>query len=510
MSNTESNKRIAKNTLFLYVRMILLMVVSLYASRVVLDKLGIEDFGIYNVVAGFVLMLGFFSSSLSNVTQRFLNIELGRNDIVRARQIFNQHLILYIGIIILVLIIAETIGLYFVINKLVIPSERLNAALWAYQFALISLSTTLFGIVYNSAIIAHEDMKIYSIVGIVEGLFKLAIAFLLGVANSDRLIIYALLLMIVVAGTQFYYALYCHKKYEECRFLWYWDRSTIHETSAFVGWNFVGTIIYMLKDQGLNILLNIFCGPVVNAARAVSYQVNSAITSFNSNFVTSVQPQIVKSYATGDWAYMNSLFFKSTKYSLFLMWFLCLPVMLYMDNLLSLWLKEVPDYTSAFTFWILIDSILATITNAPWIITMASGELKKYVLYSNSILVLIFPISYLALRIGLSPTSVFIVIAIIRLFQIASILIVVNNQINYGIRNYIIHVILPFIKVCVITVAVSLIIKMVTSSSLIVVFIAILCICAIVGLSIWLIGLTAKERLFTIEYIKKKIINNRI
>jgi len=503
-NNSTNNKRIAKNTLFLYLRMIFLMAVSLYTSRVVLDKLGVEDFGIYNVVAGFVLMLGFFSSSLSNVTQRFLNIELGKNNIKRAREIFNQHLILYVIIILIVLIIAETAGLYFVKNKLVIPAERLDAALWTYQFALISLTATLLGIVYNSAIIAHEDMKIYSFVGIVEGVARLGIAFLLGMVGDDRLIVYAFLLMTVVASAQFFYAVYCHRKYEECRLQWYWNRNTVNQTTSFVGWNFVGTIIYMLKDQGLNILLNLFCGPVVNAARAVSYQVNSAISSFNSNFVTSVQPQIVKSYASGEWDYMFSLFYKSTKYSLYLMWFLCLPVILYMDELLGLWLKEVPADTAVFTFWILVDSILATMTNAPWIITMAKGDLKKYVLYSNSILILIFPLSYLALYYGMAPVSVFMIVVAIRILQITSILIVVDSQFHYGIPNFIKQAIYPFAKVLVGTIPLSIVCVKLFGDSLIMMFLSILSVCTITGVTIWLLGLTENEKNMAKEFVLNK------
>lgn len=501
-----NSKRIVKNTLFLYLRMIFLMVVSLYTSRVVLDKLGVEDFGIYNLVAGFVLMLGFFSSSLSNVTQRFLNIELAKNDNKRAQEIFNQHLILYVIIILFVLLIAETAGLYFVKNKLVIPAERIGAALWTYQFALLSLTATLLGIVYNSAIIAHEDMKIYSFVGIAEGVAKLGIAFLLGAVGDDRLIVYAFFLMAVVASAQFFYAVYCHRKYEECRLQWYWNRNTVKQTASFVGWNFVGTIIYMLKDQGLNILLNLFCGPVVNAARAVSYQVNSAISSFNSNFITSVQPQIVKSYASGEWDYMFSLFYKSTKYSLYLMWFLCLPVILYMDKLLGLWLKEVPGDTAVFTFWILVDSILATMTNAPWIITMAKGDLKKYVLYSNSILILIFPLSYLALYSGMAPVSVFMIIVAIRILQITSILIVVDSQFHYGIQNFIKQVIYPFAKILVVTIPLSIACVKLLGDSLIMMFISILIICAITVLIIWLLGLTKNERNLAKEFVLKRFL----
>ena len=500
--NSVNNKRIAKNTLFLYFRMIFLMVVSLYTSRVVLDKLGVEDFGIYNVVAGFVMMLGFFSSSLANVSQRFLTIELGKNNIVRARQIFNQHFLLYLCIILLVFIVGETVGLYFVREKLVIPAERMGAAIWAYHFAIASLVFTLFGIIYNSAIIAHEDMKIYSYVGIVEGVAKLVIAFAIGVTSHDRLVLYALLLMIVVAGTQLYYSYFCHHKYSECRFMWFWNRKTIHETARFISWNFVGTIIYMLKDQGINILLNLFCGPVVNAARAISYQVNTAISNFNNNFVTSVQPQIVKSYASGDIAYMNKLFFNSTRYSLFLMWVLCFPVMCYIDGLLALWLKEIPADTGVFTIWVLIDSILATMTNAPWIITMATGQLRSYVLYSCSVLLLIFPLAYFALYLGAEPVIVFVIISIVRIFQILAILLLLNKQIHFGLNSYFINVVWPVLKIILLSIPVSFVfLKWLPNVPVISCFLLFL----MSLFMVWQFGTTGSERQMILLYIKEKI-----
>ena len=505
-NHNTNNRRIVKNTFFLYARMIILLVVSLYTSRVVLDKLGVEDFGIHNVVAGFVGMLVFFRSSLSNVTQRFLNIELGKGNLLRAKQIFCQHFLLYCAIIFFFLLIGETIGLYFVSHKLVIPSERIEAAMMAYQFALISVCFTLFGIVFDSAIIAHEDMKVYSIIGVVEGIAKLGIAFIISIVNADRLITYAFLLMVVVASVQIYYLCYCHRKYSECKFIWYWNRKTLSQTFSFISWNFVGTIIYMLKDQGLNVLLNLFFGPSVNAARAVSYQVNGAIVNCNSNFVTSVQPQIVKSYATGDYAYLNTLFFKSTKYSLLLMWMLCLPVILYMDAILSLWLKEVPEHTANFTIWILLDSILATMTNAPWIITMATGKLRRYVLRSNGVLIMIFPLSYIALLLGLSPETVFIIIFIIRFFQIASILYGVNSQIHFGILNYTHNIITPFVAVILTSLPLSLIaryyllpVRGISSlAGLMIVFL-------ITVITTWFVGIDNKEKTKVLNMVNSKI-----
>ena len=500
--NTSNNKRIAKNTLFLYLRMLLLMVISLYTSRVVLDKLGIVDFGVYNVVAGFAVMLGFFSSSLANVTQRFLNIELGRENFADAKKVFNQHLILYSGIIVIVLLIGETIGLYFVANKLVIPQERMMAAIWAYQFALFSLAFTLFGIVYNSAIVAHEEMKIYSYVGIVEGLAKLGVAYLISVVSSDRLIVYSFLLMVVSASSQLYFAIYCRQRYAECSLMWTWERNTIRQTVSFLGWNFLGTIIYMLKDQGINILMNIFYGPLVNAARAITFQISGAISSFNTNFFTSVRPQIIKSYAAGQMDYLKNLFFRSSKYSLLLMLFLCLPVMMKIDFILGLWLKEVPSYTAEFTLWVLIDSILATMTNAPWTVTMATGKLKTYVLYSNGILVMIFPLAYIAMKLGAAPVSAFMIIVVVRIFQIMANLAVVNGSIHYGYKQYVRNVVAPFLKVVVVSIPVACFLCRLFGDTLIMSLIAIAAVFLSIALFIWLFGTSRGERELFLNYCR--------
>ena len=378
-----NSKRIAKNTIFLYIRMLFIMFITLFTSRVILDKLGIEDFGINNVVGGLAMMFTFFSSSLTNATQRFLNIELGIKNSLGANRVFNQHLIIYVIIICIVILLAETIGLWIVINKLVIPSERLSAALWVYQFTIISLAITLIGIVFNSMIIAHEDMKIYSYVGILDGILKLVIAYAICVLPFDRLITYSFLLLTVTLLVQGSYAYYCFKNYKECKLHFIWNKKSIKDTFSFISWNVVGTAIYATKDQGTNLLLNIYFGPTVNAARAIAYQVSSAVSSFGVNFYTSVRPQIVKSYSNGNVDYLNKLFFKSSKYSIFLMWIVILPVILCIDTLLELWLVEVPFQTNIFIVWVLADSMLALLTNPTWSIALATGKLKKYTLIGN-------------------------------------------------------------------------------------------------------------------------------
>lgn len=447
MSENANNKRIAKNTFFLYIRMMTLMIITLYTQRVVLDKLGIEDFGIYNIVAGLTSMFTFFSTSLANATQRYLNIELGRNDKAGARKVFSQHILIYIGFTLIVFIAAESFGLWFIKNKLVIPPDRLTSALWVFHFMVLSVCVTLLCIVFNSVIIAHENMKVYSYIGIVEGVAKLAIAFIISAINFDRLIAYSALLAFVVVAIQMYYSLYCLKHYDECKIRLRADISFIKQTFGFISWNMLGTVIYMLKDQGLNILLNLFFGPAINAARAISFQISSAVTSFSNNFFMSVRPQMVKSYASDNTVYFIKLFFYSTKYSLFLIWLFCLPTMLCIKDLLTLWLKEVPAHTDTFTVWVLADITLATMTNAPWTAILSVGKMRRYVLFGNGTLLLIFPISYLFLTLGNDALSVFIIIFIIRILQVVSVVTISNQYVKFGILAYFKKVIQPTLLV---------------------------------------------------------------
>lgn len=335
-----NSKRIAKNTLFLYLRMGLLMFISLFTSRVLLDKLGVEDFGVYNVIGGMAAMFTFFSSSLANATQRFLNIELGQNNIAKAKQIFQQHFTLYLAIIIAVIIIAEPIGIWLIYNKLVIPADRLIAAVWVFQFTLLSLAATFVGIVFNSEIVSHEDMKIYSYIGIIEGVAKLLICYIISISDHNRLIFYGLLLLLVNLGIQGSYIRYCIKKYEECKIKLIWNVKLLKETTGIVGWNFIGTLVWMINDNCINLLLNMFFGPVVNAARAISYQINGALLNFTNNFFLSVRPQLMKSYAKGDLSYMNMLLFNSSRYSLFLLYVLAVPIIFCIDQILALWLRQ--------------------------------------------------------------------------------------------------------------------------------------------------------------------------
>ena len=502
---SQKNKRIAKNTLFLYLRMMFLMVVSFFTSRVLLDKLGIEDFGIYNVVGGLAAMFIFFRSSLSNATQRFLNIELGRGSIANARKVFAQHFTLYVVIAVIVLVVGETVGLWFVYNKLVIPEGRLTATLWVYHFTLISLCSTLVSIVYNSEIIAHEDMNVYSYISIFEGVAKLAIAYVISISGFDKLIVYGLLLMLLSLSVQYFYAIYCYRHYEESRAGLVWDGKLLKETSALVGWNSVGTAVYALNESGLNILLNFFFGPAVNAARAVSYQVSNAINGFASNFFVSVRPQIFKSYAVGDNEYLMKLFYNSSKYSFFLLWLFCLPMFFSIDTILHLWLKQVPEYTGTFTVWVLAYSLVNMQNDPIWTMALAVGKIKRFVLIGNGVFLLVFPLSYIALKIGCSPVSVFVIMFFVRLLYVAVVLNVIKRYFEFSFGQYISKVIMPIVLVVVVSTTTMLLVYVVMPHTLPFTFMFIGLSVLVVGVCVCFIGMSKGERSYCLDAIKKKI-----
>lgn len=505
----QNSKRIIKNTGFLYLRMILLMCINIYASRVILDNLGIEDYGIYNVVGGLTSMFAFFQSSLANATQRFLSVELGKGSKEGAKKVYSHFFFIYLIFVIIVLIALETIGYWFVVNKLNIPIERLDAAVKVFHMTVISLCFTLIGTVFNSAIIAHEDMSYYSYVGVFEGIMKLIIAYAIVISGFDRLVTYAFLLMLVVVGVQVSYAVRCFVKYEESNIIWYFERSTIVQMGKFFSWNFLGTIIYMTKDQFVNILINIFFGPAINAARGISFQLNSVLSNFSSSIFTSVQPQIVKSFAVRKIDYLHKLVFFSSKYSVIFFWIMALPVILNVDFLLSIWLKKVPEFTGIFTIWILVDSLLVQLTNAPWGVALASGQLRKYTIYGNGVLLLVFPLSYLALSLGASAVSVFIITAFVRALQVVLVVNESNKLSSFGLLNYLKEVILPIVKVIILSTPIPFLVSSLIVNEVISFFVSGIISVLFTGLAIWVVGLNKMERQYVLQFVKSKI-NNEV
>lgn len=501
----DQGKRLIKNTLFLYARMLFVMFVAFFTSRVVLDKLGVEDFGINNVVGGLAVMFVFFSSSMSNATQRFLNFELGKNDVDGAKKVFNQHLFIYGLILIVVLIAAETFGLWFVKNKLTIPENRMFAAVCVYQFTIASLCFTLLGVVFNSMIIAHEDMKIYSYLGIAEGLLKLGIAYLISVVSFDKLIFYSFALALLIVLVQFFYAIYCFRNYSECSFQWSWDKKQFKSTFAFLGWNTVGTAVYAINSQGVNILLNMFFGPVVNAARGVAYQIDNAVNNFSNNFFTAVRPQITKAYAAQDFEYLNRLFFQSSKYSFFLLWVLCLPIMMCSKTLLSLWLVEVPEWTDIFIVWVLAYSLVNVLGNPIWSIALSVGKLSKYIAIGSAVYLMVFPISYVLLKNGASPVSVFVTLFAVRCVYIMVVLVIIHSYVNFSYKEYFKKIIYP----CLLVVGISGVATYVLANLLQESIAKEICVGTFAILSalscVWFLGMTADDKTFVKSVIKGKL-----
>lgn len=441
--NTANNKRIAKNTLFLYLRMLLVMGVSLYTSRIILNVLGIEDYGIYNVVGGLASSFVFFSSSLSNATQRFLNFELGKNNIENVKKIFNLSLLIYGIIALIVVIIAEIVGIWLIQNKLVIPEGRLDAAFWCFHVVIISLAITLIGTVFDSILIARENMKLYAYMGVYDAFGKLGIIFMLDFFDFDKLKLYSVLLFLISATAKLIPAIICFKKYPECKIKYHWDKELFINMFKFVGWNGFGTAVWAINEQGTNIILNMFFGPVVNAARAIAAHVNATINNFSSNFFVAVRPQIVKSYASGNYDYFIQLVFNSSRYSFFLLLVICLPVMLRTEYILNWWLGLVPEYTDDFIKWILLFSLVNVLTNPFWSAIQAIGKLQRYVMIGSTVYLMAFPISYIFLSFNYPPVIVFKVLVCIRMIYLFVVIRITNKYIPIPFNKYLKSVILP-------------------------------------------------------------------
>lgn len=450
--NTENNKRIAKNTILLYIRMFLTMTISLYTSRIVLNTLGVEDFGIYNVVGGIVIMFGFLNSSMVNATQRYISFELGRNNLQNLQKIFSTTILIHIIIAIIIIILAETIGIWLLYNKMIIPEERINAAFWLFQFSIFSFVITVISVPYNATIIAREKMSIYAYVSILEITLKLLSVIILAWINYDKLKVYSFLIFIITAITFTIYKRYCKKHYTETKFIFYWDKPLIKELLAYAGWNLFSNLACSASSQGVNILLNMFFGPTINAARGIAYQVQGAIVSFSSNFMTAVNPQIIKSYAANNTTYTLNLMYSASKYSYILIFIISLPIILECEYILELWLGNVPKYAPLFVQLILINSIIDTLGGPIQTIVQATGKIRIFQTITGLIILTVLPITYLTFKLGYDATYAFYIgIGCSIVLQIIRILLL-KNLINVSYGLYIKKTILPICSISLISV----------------------------------------------------------
>lgn len=499
--STANNKRIAKNTLLLYGRMLLIMAVTLYTSRVVLNALGVEDYGIYNVVGGIVTMFTFLYGALVTSTQRYLNFELGRGNEEQLKRVFTASNYMLGIIAIILVIISETVGLWFFYNKMVIPDSRMTAAMWVYQLSIVTMVIQIMSAPYNSVIIAHEKMDVFAVISIIEVILKLAVVYVLLFWAGDKLILYAVLIVLVQLLIRFIYTVYCKRHYEEAKMVKGVDKALMIEMGKFAGWNMWGGLASTLFGTGLNLLLNVFFGPIVNAARAVAVQVETAIAQLSNNFLTAVNPQITKLYAQDKLREMHQLVFRSSKFSCYLLLIISLPIMLETDMILTLWLKTVPDYTAEFIQVLLSITIIDAMARPLMVAAMATGDVKKYQTIIGGILILIVPIAYIVLKMGGNPTSVYIVHLSVAIVAFVVRLFIIRPLIDLSIIKYISVVIAPCIIVSVISFILSILVRELLPTTLLFqIFVCVLSI-IIVAITSYSLGLTKGERVFINEKI---------
>lgn len=484
--------------------MLFLMAVNLYTSRVVLNALGVEDFGIYNVVGGVVAMFSMLSGSLSSAITRFITYELGTGNRDNLKRIFSSAVTIQIGLAILIIILAEAIGVWFLNAKMSIPDTRIIAANWVFQFSILTFAINLISVPYNASIIAHERMSAFAYISILEAMGKLAIAFLIVVSPMDRLIFYAILMCAVALIVRFAYGIYCKRHFEECTYHFIFDKDLLKRMFGFAGWNFIGATSAVLRDQGGNVVINLFCGPAVNAARGIAFQVNNAVSGFVTNFMTALNPQITKSYAAGDKGYMMTLINQGARLSFYILLLLSLPVIINVHYILMLWLKTVPEHTTLFVQLVLIFAMSESISNPLVTAMLATGNIRNYQIVVGGLQMLNLPISYILLRNGFIPETVLIVAVCISQCCLAARLYMLRGMIGLSVREYLSKVYLNVLAVTVL----SAVIPCMSSYYLSETFLNFIIICVVSVICtftvIYFVGCNRKER----QLINEKV--NRI
>lgn len=492
----ESNRRIAKNTLLLYFRTLFIMLVTLYTSRVVLNALGVEDYGVYNVVGGVVAMFGFINSSMSSATQRYITFALGKGNMDNLRMVFSTALQIHILIAVMVVILGETIGLWFMYEKMQIPSDRMDAAFWVLQCSIVSAAIMIVSVPYNADIIAHEKMSAFAYISILEAILKLIIVYILVVFSFDKLILYAFLILTVQLLVRFCYTHYCNKHFKECKYRYVRDKVLFKEMTGFAGWSMFGNLSAVLSGQGLNMLLNVFFGPVVNAARAVSVQVQSAIQQFVGNFQMALNPQITKTYAQEDIGGMHQLIFRSARFSFYLLFFLSLPVLFETKLILTVWLGTIPDNTIIFLRIMICSSLISSLANPLIVANQATGKVKKYQVVCGTILLLILPVSYVCLLFGCPAYSVFIVHFIMEFIAQLARMVMLRPLISLRLRDYFNNIYSKVLAVVILSMIAPYIVYINMDDKILRFFVVCFVCILSVGTVVYYIGLSKGERLF--------------
>lgn len=492
----------------LYFRMMLIMGVTLYTSRVVLEVLGVEDFGIYNVVGGVVVMFGFLNSAMSSATQRFLSFELGKGDIEQLKKIFSLSVSIHVLIAIAILILSETIGLWFLNTQMTIPPERMSAANWVYQFSVFSFMVNVITVPYSASIISRERMNVYAYVSIVEVVFKLVIVCMLLWLGFDKLKLYAMLIFIVSLLCMFVYQIYCRRTFEETKFRFIWDKELFLRLISFSGWALFGNLSVVFRLQGTNLVLNIFFGPTVNAARGIAYQLDAAVECFVSNFQMALNPAIIKSYATDRNTHVQALAYQGGRYSYYLLLLLSVPVFFQTEQILAIWLKTVPEYSTIFTQLILINGLLDSFSKPLTVVVQASGQIRFYQMIQGTWLLIALPVIYVILKLGYSPPSAIIVLIIFTFVGSILRFFLVKRVVPFlSLSTYLREVILNLTLVSFFSfLCCFFILKIEYGSMFMSVAVHSMLMLFITGMIIWFFGLNRKEKGLLMTILKNRIL----
>lgn len=503
--NSSNNKRLAKNTLVLYVRMMVIMVVNLYISRVILENLGVDDYGIYNVVGGFVTMFSLLSNSLANAISRFITIELGKDDLQKLRTVFSTSLAVLIILSILIFLLIEAFGIWFLNAKMQIPESRLVAANWVLHCSALTFVVNLISIPYNSSIIAHEHMSAYAYISIAEVLLKLFAIMAVVLFTSDRLIVYSLLMLAAAVVIRILYGVYCSRHFSECRSKLILDRTLLREISSMASWNILGSGASVLNNQGINLLINLFFSVTVNAAVGIANQIYNAVTSFSSSFTTALNPQITKTYARGEYDSMRYLVYKGARFSFYLMLVLSLPIIIEAPTILKLWLKTVPPHTVIFARLTLVSALISVLTTCLFTVSMATGKIKLYQTVVGSLALSTFGFTYIAYALGAPVEATYFISIIVNSAIMVARILIVNRTVPINVKAYFTEVVLNAFVVTVASAALPCILHIFLEHNIV----TFLFVCAVSVLSVCacslFVGMRKSERDTVIGYARKII-----
>ena len=504
--STSDSKRLAKNTILLYGRTLVVMAITLFTSRVILESLGIEDYGTYNVIGGFVAMFSMIGGTLITATQRFINVELGKKEGGNVNKVFNTAIGIHVILVAVLLILFETFGLWFLNYKMNIPEGRHWAANIVFQCSIIAFVLNILIMPYNAMIIAFERMKAFAYITLLDAILKLGISYSLFLSNGDRLILYAILLLLISIMNNVIYYLYCRNHFsEETRLHVVRDKKAYIRQTSFAGYTFLGSIAAVLATHGVNVVLNLFCGVTVNAARGVAVQVQQAVTKFANDFMTALKPQITKTYASGEVDKSMTLVYRGAKFSYFLLLVLSVPILFKTSEILTLWLKKYPDYSIIFVRLTLIYALITVLSTPLTTVILATGNIKSNALIIGGLRILILPLSYLVLKLGYEPYSVYIVMILIDTISIFTRLFILRSITGVKIKPYIKEVLMYTMAVTVIIFIINYLFCRIEAGSIIgLLLYTILSIIISIAIIVF-IGLTTTERSALYAVLNKKI-----